>query len=82
MNGKRRIACADVTVEATGTLRRDLYEAGYACGLRGGRLDRVAYFRLSFRAGFRAAKLALRARRRREGLLEFPLTGRISVKAP
>jgi hypothetical protein len=81
MNRKRRVACAEVAVPAPAKLRRDLYEAGYAHGLRGGQLDRVAYFKLSFREGFRAAKLALRARRRREGLLEFPLTGRMKMKA-
>jgi hypothetical protein len=53
--------------------RPERYNAGYAHGLRGGRLDRVEYLRLSFRAGFRAAKLHAREWRRRQGIVEFPM---------
>lgn len=62
------------------TLRKDRYEAGFAHALKGGQLDRVEYFKLSFREGYRAAKLYLRALRRKQGIVEFPLSGRLKFK--
>jgi hypothetical protein len=51
---------------------RDRFCAGFAHALKGGQLTRVEYLRLSFREGFRCAKLYLRLLRRQRGLLEFP----------
>lgn len=53
--------------------RQDRYQAGFDHALLGGRLDHVEYLRLSFRAGFRAAKLYARELRRRHGVLDFPM---------
>lgn len=55
--------------------------AGFRHGLQGGQLDRVEYLRRSFRLGFRAAKLYLRAERRRQGILPFPVQGHVRFRA-
>ena len=57
------------------------FRAGFQHALEGGQLNKVEYFRLSFREGFRAAKLYLRHARRARGILDFPLRGRIRLKA-
>ena len=62
-------------------LRKDRFCRGFNHALRGGQLDQVDYFRLSFRMGFRAAKLFLRAERRRRGILDFPLRARFRQRA-
>jgi hypothetical protein len=54
--------------------------AGFHHGLQGGQLDKVEYMRLSFREGYRAAKLYLRAVRRSRGILEFPARWRMRMK--
>ena len=61
-------------------VKEDRFCAGFEHGLKGGQLDHVEYFRLSFREGFRAAKLYLKYLRRRQGLLEFPVQGRMKFK--
>jgi hypothetical protein len=61
-------------------LREDRFNAGFAHALRGGQLDRVECFRLSFRMGFRAAKLYLREVRRSQGILEFPFKARFRFR--
>lgn len=62
-------------------LRSDRFRAGFEHALKGGQLDRVEYFRLSFRMGFRAAKLYLREARRRQGILTFPMRARMRLRA-
>ena len=59
--------------------RQDRYQAGFDHGMRGGRLDRVEYFRLSFRAGFRAAKRYARELRRRHGVQDFPMRAKFKL---
>ena len=70
-----------VSVAAPASLLRDRYEAGYTHALKGGKLDKIEYFRLSFREGFRAAKLHLRSIRRQQGIIEFPMKGKLKIKA-
>ncbi len=62
-------------------LMKDRFCAGFRHGLRGGQLDRIEYFRLSFRAGFRTAKLYLREVRRRQGVLDLPARYRFKLRA-
>ena len=57
------------------------YCAGFRHGLKGGQLHKVEYMRQSFREGYRAAKLYLRAVRRSRGILEFPARWRVCMKA-
>ncbi len=62
-------------------LRRDRFCAGFEHALRGGQLHRVEYLRRSFRLGYRAAKLYVRELRRRQGILPFPIQGRLKIRA-
>ena len=59
--------------------RKDRYQAGFDHALKGGQLDHVEYLRLSFRAGFRAAKLYARELRRRHGVLDFPMRSKFKL---
>jgi hypothetical protein len=63
------------------TLRADRFSRGFDHALRGGHLDNIEYFRLSFRMGYRTAKLYLREVRRRRGILDFPMRARFHQKA-
>ena len=71
----------DLGLRIPATLRRDRFCRGFDHALRGGQLDQVEYFRLSFRMGFRAAKLFLRAERRRRGILDHPLRRRVRLRS-
>ena len=62
-------------------LIKDRFCAGFQHGLKGGQLYEVEYLRLSFREGFRAAKLYLRQVRRSRGILDFPVRWRVRTKA-
>ena len=81
MKRSRHAAVSEMAVTAPFTLIKERYQAGYAHAMQGGRLDRIDYFKLSFREGFRAAKLQQREMRRRQGIIEFPMRGRLRVKA-
>ncbi len=70
----------DVGIRIPATLRADRFCAGFEHALRGGKLERVEYFRLSFRMGFRSAKLFLRHERRRRGIIDFPMRARIRIR--
>ncbi len=61
-------------------VKKDRFCAGFRHGLSGGHLDKVEYMKLSFREGFRASKLYLRAVRRSQGILEFPARWRIRMR--
>jgi hypothetical protein len=71
----------EIGIPIPATLRPERFRAGFDHGLRGGQLDHIEYFRLSFRMGFRSAKLFLREVRRRRGIIEFPVRGRIRLRA-
>ena len=62
------------------TLREDRFNAGFDHALRGGKLNRIEYLRLSFRIGFRAAKLYLRTLRRRQNVVEMPLRFKVVTR--
>lgn len=81
MRRNRLSVAREIAVVAPLSLRRDRYEAGFAHALKGGKLDQIEYFKLSFREGFRAAKLGMRSLRRKEGIIDFPLQGRLKIKA-
>jgi hypothetical protein len=70
----------DVGIKIPGHVKEERFCAGFKHALMGGQLDHVEYFRLSFREGYRAAKLYLRFRRRQMGLLQFPVQGRFKIK--
>lgn len=60
-------------------LKQERFCAGFRHGLKGGQLNRVEYMRLSFREGFRAAKLYLREVRHSQGILELPLRWKVRL---
>jgi hypothetical protein len=62
----------DAGIQIPRDLVVDRFDAGFHHGLKGGHLDNIEYFRRSFRLGFRASKLYLRAVRRGRGVLSFP----------
>jgi hypothetical protein len=62
----------EVGVRIPPHLKQERFCAGFRHGLQGGQLDRVEYMRLSFREGYRAARIYLREVRRSRGILEFP----------
>lgn len=71
----------DIGIPIPRTLIKDRFRSGFRHALKGGQLDRVEYFRLSFREGFRAGKLYLRELRRSQGIVNFPLQGKMRFRA-
>jgi hypothetical protein len=71
----------DIGIQIPATLRKERFRRGFAHALHGGHLDQVEYFRLSFRLGFRTAKLFLREERRRRGVLQFPMRARLRLRS-
>ncbi len=70
----------DIGVRIPPHLREKRFRAGFEHALKGGHLTEVEYFRLSFRMGFRTAKLYLREVRRQRGVLEFPFRARVILR--
>ncbi|KPK37242.1 MAG: hypothetical protein AMJ69_12135 [Gammaproteobacteria bacterium SG8_47] len=54
---------------------------GFRHALKGGQITFREHLRLSFREGYRAGKLFLREVRRRRGIVNFPMQGRIRLRA-
>lgn len=70
----------ELGLEIPPQLHVDCFCNGFQHALVGGNLDRSQHFRLSFREGYRAAKLYLRELRRKRGIINFPLQGKIRMK--
>ena len=81
MKRTRQLTVAEAVITGAPSLLKDRYEAGFAHAMRGGQLDKIEYFKLSFREGFRAARLQMRAMRRKQGVIDYPLQGRMRIKA-
>jgi len=79
--GSIRPVPQEIGVRVPAHLKGDRFRAGFEHGLEGGQLNKVEYMRLSFREGYRAAKLYLREVRRQQGILEFPMRGKIQIRA-
>lgn len=58
-------------------MNKDLFEKGYQHGLTS---NKLVDFRLSFMLGFRKAKLELIEIRKKQGIVNFPLQGKIQIK--
>ena len=80
MKRAQRMAVAEMEISVPSTLRNDLYQAGYVHAMRGGQLNKIEYFKLSFREGFRAAKLQMRHMRRKGGIIDFPMQGKMKFR--
>lgn len=71
----------DVSIRIPRHLIEERFCAGFEHALKGGQLSKIEYFRLSFREGYRAGKLYLREVRRSQGVLTFPVQGRMRFRA-
>jgi len=71
----------EVGVKIPRYLRRERFCLGFRHALTGGQISQVEHLRLSFREGFRAGKLHLRELRRAQGIINFPLQGKMKLKA-
>ena len=70
----------DLGLKIPSSLYEDRFNSGFLHALKGGRLDEMEYFRLSFRMGYRAAKIYLREVRRERGIIDFPLRVKFKIK--
>lgn len=61
-------------------LKQERFTCGFNHALKGGQLDQIEYFRLSFREGYRTGKLFLRAVRRARGIVEFPMKAKVRFR--
>lgn len=71
----------DLGIVIPSHLRTDRFCEGFRHALEGGQITEVKQLRLSFREGYRAAKLYLRDLRRETGVVNFPVQGRIRFTA-
>lgn len=62
-------------------LREERFRRGFRHALQGGQITKIEQLKLSFREGYRCGKLYLRAMRRQEGILDFPMRARIRMRA-
>ena len=70
----------DVNIKIPKHLIHDRFCAGFRHALQGGQLSKIEQLKLSFREGYRAGKLYLREVRRSQGVLTFPLQGRMKFR--
>ena len=70
----------DVGISIPRHLREDRFRTGFRHALEGGQITHREQLRRSFRFGFRAGKLLCRELRRRQGVLTFPLQGRVATR--
>ena len=71
----------EVGVRVPGHLMQERFCSGFHHALVGGQIDKVKHLRLSFREGYRAGKLYLREVRRRQGIVEFPMKGKLAFRS-
>lgn len=72
---------ADVGLRIPAHLIAERFCCGFHHALTGGQLDKVEQLRLSFRQGYRAGKLYLKELRRRQGVVAFPVMGKMRLRA-
>ena len=70
----------EVGIKTPTHLIKARYDAGFKHALKGEQLFRTEHLKLSFREGYRAGKLYLKALRKQKGILTFPIQGRISFR--
>lgn len=70
----------DVGIKIPRHYIKERYCSGFRCALEGCKITTSEQLRMSFREGFRAGKLYLRALRRTQGIENFPLQGKVRFK--
>lgn len=68
----------DFGIKTPSTLIEEDFNAGFEYGMENNVLN---HFKLSFRMGFRTAKLLLKEIRRHRGILQFPMKAKFKMKA-
>ena len=81
MKRNRQLSVEGLVLSSPPFLIKERFHAGFTHAMRGGKLDKIEYFKLSFREGYRAAKLQMREMRRRQGIIDFPMRTKIKVKS-
>ena len=71
----------DIGLRIPPHLMADRFCCGFHHALTGGQITTVEQLRLSFLEGYRAGKLYLKELRRQRGIIEFPLMGKIRMRA-
>ena len=71
----------DVGIKIPRHYHKERYCSGFRFALQGGKITVSEQLRMSFREGYRAGKLYLRALRRTQGIENFPLQGKIRFRA-
>ncbi len=71
----------DVGITIPRHLLSERFHEGFLHALKDGQLTEIKQLRLSFREGYRAAKFYLRDLRQRQGIISFPIQGRVKIKA-
>jgi hypothetical protein len=71
----------DVGISIPFNLIEKKYCSGFLHALKGGSLSKIEYLKQSFGEGFRAGKLYLRELRRKQGVVNFPVQGKIKFRA-
>jgi hypothetical protein len=74
---RRAPAPTEVGVLVPTKVDKKLFEEGFSHGMAS---NELTVFKASFRAGFREAKRYLRELRRQQGVVEFPLRARLSIR--
>ena len=69
----------DVGITIPRRLKKERFENGFRHALAGGQITQAQHLRLSFREGYRAGKLYLRCVRLQQGIVEFPMRGRVRM---
>ncbi len=70
----------DVGIGIPVHLIAERFRSGFLHALKGGQIRKTEHLKLSFREGYRAGKLYLRELRRSNGVLTFPVQGRMKFK--
>lgn len=70
----------DAGVKIPPDLRGDRFCVGFEHALKGGQLSSAKCLRRSFRLGYRAAKLYPRQLHKQQGILSFPIQGRLKIR--
>ncbi len=70
----------DANISIPYGVKEDLFREGWDHSIRGGNLTEKEHFKKSFRYGFRTAKLYLNEVRKSEGIIPFPMKGKMTTK--
>jgi len=71
---------AEVGIYPPKRLIKSLFNQGFEHAMQGRHVTELKHLKLSFREGYRSAKLYLKEVRKQRGIHDFPLQGKISFR--